>query len=141
MMKNINKVLSLVLTGSILSGCLSNVGGTGGPTINAAVISNSCLDMVTDSQCTIQITYNTNNQTGIVLGYTLSLPSQFAGFTINPSFSNGFQACANQVLASTGGQQNCSMIIVYTTTGTPVSESLVFTLGTASSNIIQLSGN
>lgn len=131
-------ILSAIMV--ILAGC-NGVGSGQNPSISAAVIGtpSTCTGLKNLGQCTIQITYNTNGVSGVTLGTSpTSLP---ASITTNPSFSYGLTNCQNQVVNNSSGP-TCSMTITYTSPsngGTNVN--LAFTLGSTTSNAIQVTGN
>lgn len=124
---------------AFLGGC--NSGSTNNPTISVAVIGtpSTCTGMINGSQCTVQITYNTNSTSNISLGTTPVQSSLPTSITSNPSFINSLTTCQNQV-GTSSGQTTCSMTITYTSNG-GTNINLGFTLGGTTSNTIPVIGN
>ncbi len=139
-----NKKFSILACSAILcatvSGC--NAGDSTAPpsqTISAIVTSNSCTGMTNASTCIISVTFNTNGVRGLSLGYTPStLPSSI---TSSGSFNTTFGSCQSLVATSTGSVP-CPVTITYTGPNTGgTNTNLNFTLGSATSNTIKVTGN
>jgi hypothetical protein len=116
-----------------LAACGAGTASTTTGTISASSNGN-CSPITTSQQCIITITYDTNGNSGQILGVSYS-PQQLSQFTVpNPATS-----CP--VPSSSGGSQTCQLQVTYLSNGSSVSENLTFTLGTANSNAILISGN
>lgn len=133
------KILILLVSTIVVAGC--NVGGGLNPSISAAVIGSpsTCTGLTNNKQCTIQITYNTNGVSGVTLGTIPVQSSLPSSMTTNNSFIDGLTTCQNQV-GTSSGNTTCSLTLTYTSNG-GTNINLAFTLGTATSNVIQVSGD
>ena len=134
------KIIGLGLVtvfGALLTSC--NAGSTSTPTITATVSNGSCTGMTNNSQCTINITYNTNGVGGVALAYSPNPLSP--GYSANTSFTTGVSNCQNTISSNTNS--SCSITIIYTYQGArAANNSLTFSLGTSSATTaISLNGN
>ena len=143
MNKKLIGIASAVILSTLVYGCNAGNNSTATPTISAAVNTNvgngSCTGMTGSSpynSCTIVITWNTNGATNVSLNYT-SIPSPLPNAINNQVFTTSLLACQTQVNASSSG--TCSFGITYN--GGSSSTQLNFTLGTATSNPITVSGS
>ena len=115
-----------------LIGC--NLGGTGSPTIsNVRVTQGNCGALQNGQNCQVTLTYNTGGVESATFGVTYT-PEQPTN-----QFTAAFGSCSTKAT----GEQTCQVPVTYTrpSTGRSISQTLVFTLGTAkSSNGIQFVG-
>ncbi len=131
MKKNLALFVPVMLVG--ITACAAGTASTMVGTISASS-NGSCSPITNASQCLITLTYDTNGNSGQILGVSYS-PQQLSQFTVpNPATT-----CPTP--SSSGGSQTCQLQVTYISNGSNVSENLTFTLGTASSNSISVSGN
>jgi hypothetical protein len=128
----IMKLKNLLLLLGVVTICSSCIGDTNNPTISAKITDGVCQPMTTANTCSITLTYNTGGQSGLII-----------------STSSGNSFSDNFVLTGVGGSycpttntsntQSCIVTVTYTPTTTPITEDLVFALGSAKSNAITIS--
>lgn len=123
-----------------ISGCNSG-SSTTNPSISASVTSGDCMNMSNSSTCIISIVYNTNGVGGISLNYN-STPSPLpSSITSSGTFNTTFGSCQSAVATSTG-QVTCPVTVQYTGPNSGgTNASIAFTLGSATSNTIVITGN
>ncbi|MBP9742932.1 MAG: hypothetical protein KBD37_06210 [Burkholderiales bacterium] len=139
--KNIILISALALL-MVVSGCNAGNDSTSSTSqsISAEITGGSCTNMQTGDTCEITITYNTNGESNVYLNYDPQpLPTSL---TNNGSFNSTFGDCQNTV-GSTSGQLTCDpVIITYTSAGgSGTNVDLTFTLGDATSNAINVTGD
>lgn len=146
-MKHIFKMeelLILLVTMITVSGCngaANGLGGIGGNGTSIAVQSTSgnCGKMTNGQVCNIVLAYNTNGIKGVALGYT---PNPLPAAITNGTFNSTFGTCQMDVSrATTNKQYTCTITITYTSNIGGANLDLVFTLSTAKSKSIKISGN
>lgn len=129
LMKFISNIF-FIANAFVLFACTA--GNTTNPSITASVASSSsCVNMASNTQCTIQLTYNANGLSGLTLGNT----------SLNIQFSLG--GLTNCPTPGGNSNQQCNVTLTYNKTsgGTPVpNQNIAFTLGTVTSNSILYSG-
>lgn len=124
------KLLILLGVAIVVSACEGAGSSGNNPTISASAA--NCSPITMSNQCIVTLTYNANNNFNLGLGVTYS-PQQLAQFTVS--------SLASCPTPSGSNNQTCLVTVTYLSTGTSISENLIFTLGNASSNNVFISGN
>ena len=135
--------LSSLISVIAITGC--NAGSSTTPSISASVPANtnntsSCPTLTNNATCVISVVYNTNGASGVSLGYN-STPSPLPTNITNGTFNTTLGTCQSGV-GTSSGNTTCPITIRYTSAGGNVTSStIVFTLGSATSNTITVTGN
>lgn len=139
MCKRIISVSSLLLLLVAAVGC--NAGDdstTTNQSISAEVTGGSCTNMVQDSTCEITITYSTNGESGLSLGF---LPNPLPDSLLTDgTFYTTFGACQSTV-GGTSGEFTCQPVVITYSSNGGTDIGLQFTIGDATSNSIQVTGD
>lgn len=149
--KNIILVSALALLIVGVSGCNAGDDSTSSTnqSISAEVTSGSCTNMQAGDTCEITITYNTNGESGLQLGFS---PTSLPDSINNSTFYTTFGDCGSTVGGS-DSEYTCQQPVVIEYVGSCTSNcgspsgsqttniDLSFTLGDATSDSINITGD